>query len=142
MAIVVEGPLAHATAVVHAVHVVEILAPAHLLGRGGDRLHVLTLQAAVQLGNLGHLAVLILDAAGALLVVIGVHAVVTEVGALFGVGIHAGFSLSHGSLLHGEVGVLLSQLGLEALNFLISGCLLGFGLNLRYQLLPLRRSLR
>jgi hypothetical protein len=60
VSIVVESAFAHATSVVHTVQVVVVLAPAHLLGRGSDGLHVVAEDALVEFRSFINLAVFVL----------------------------------------------------------------------------------
>jgi hypothetical protein len=82
VAIVVESASANATSVAQTVKVVVGLAPSNLLGGSSDGGHFVADDSIVALGGLLHLAVLIFDGAGNLLVVVGENLVVTEVRAL------------------------------------------------------------
>lgn len=105
MSIVVESSLAHATSVVHTVQVVVILAPAHLLGRGGNGLHVVAEDSLIELRSLLNLTVLVLGGAGDFLVVVSEYLIVSEVRAFFLVFSHGCLGLGHVGLHQLEVRV-------------------------------------
>ena len=136
VAVIVESALAHAAAVVQSIEVVVGLAPSHLLRAGGNGRHVVANYALVELVALGHLAVLVLDAASNLLVVVGKHLVVSKVAALPLVLLHDGRSLGQVRLVQLEVTVLRVQFSLQFLNLLVSRrfLLLRFDLHARERL--------
>jgi hypothetical protein len=92
------------------------------------------LEALVQLGVLGHFAVLILDTAGAFLVVVSENTVVAKVRAFHLVLLNGGLGLCQVGLLRVEVRILVGELSLQTLNLLVSGGLLTVCLDLLIKL--------
>ena len=109
---IMEGSLAHATFIIHASEVVVRLAPAYLLGRSGDGLHVAAHKTLVELGSLFHLAIFVLCGATNLVIIVSKHLVKTELGVRSFLVALLALCLGHVSFAKGKVRVLAIKLGL------------------------------